>query len=192
MRRLPFLICFAIFSCSQSKSMLNSDDSKLYIELTEKFIVHDSLYETRTINKYLLPYEYYEKEYSENGYQVPPPYSIGYKNEFDFVDSKELSQFFSDSSSIAHVKYQLLNSKETAKNLKINRSDLIKLGLDNKDQNSWYSFYLPVFNADSTAVYMQYDFYTNGFGSTGYGNGAIFINKKGLWEYHSFIPVWTN
>lgn len=192
MRRFLFLISFVIFSCSQSKSMLNSDDSKLFIELIEKFIVHDSLYETRTINKYLLPYEYYEKEYSENGYEVPPPNGIGDKNEFYFADSKELSQFFSDSSSIAHVKYQLLNSKETAKNLKINRSDLIKLGMDNKDQNSWYSFYLPIFNVDSSAVYMQYDFYSNGFASAGYGNGAIFINKKGLWEYHSFIPGWTN
>lgn len=68
MRRFLFLISFVIFSCSQSKSMLNSDDSKLFIELIENFIEHDSLYETRTINKYLLPYEYYEKEYSENGY----------------------------------------------------------------------------------------------------------------------------
>lgn len=178
-----------IFSCSQSESILNSDDSKLFIELMEIFIQHDSLYETRTINKYLLHYDYYENEYSEDGYQVPPPYGIGYKNEFDFKESKELSQFFSDSTSIAHVKYQLLNSRGTAKNFKIAKRDLIKLGMDNKDQNSWYSFYLPIFNADSSAAFVQYDYYKNGLG---FGNGAIFLKKDGNWKYHTFIPGWIN
>lgn len=195
MYKLLFVLTFFILSCSSSKQISENEDSKLIVELIENLIAHDSLYNARTINEYLLPYEYYEHEFIEDGYQVPPPATRNpnaSKNEFDIANLLELGQFFSDSASIAHVKHQLLNSGEIAKNYKLTRLDLVKLEMNNRNQNSYYSFYLPIFNADSSAVYMQYDFYTNGIGSVGYGNGAVFIKKKALWEYHAFILGWEN
>ncbi|WP_339759162.1 hypothetical protein [Algoriphagus aquimarinus] len=192
MNRLFLLLPFLIFSCSQIKQISKSEESKLILELLEKYIVHDSLYETRTINKYLLPYEYYEQEYSEDGDLAPPPYGYGSKNEFDIINSIELNPFFSDSASIVHVKHQLLNSEKIAKKHKLSTLDIVNLAMNNEDQDSWYSFYLPIFNADSSAVYMQYDFYPNGFGGFGWGNGAVLLKENGEWKYHDFIPGWIN
>jgi len=48
-------------------------------------------------------------------------------------------------------------------------------------------FYLPIFNADSSAVYMQYDHFDNGYGE---GNAAVFIKKEGKWIYLKFLPGW--
>ncbi|RAI88438.1 hypothetical protein [Algoriphagus yeomjeoni] len=195
MYKLLFVLTFFILSCSTSKQISENEDSKLIIELIEKFIAHDSLYNARTINEYLLPYEYYDQEFTEDGYLAPPPATINpnaSKNEFDIANLFELTQFFNDSASMAHVKDQLLNSREIAKNYKLHRLDLVKSEINNKIPNSWYSFYPPIFNSDSSAVYMEYDFYTNGMGSVGYGNGAVLIKKKGLWEYNAFIPGWEN
>ncbi|MDR7127731.1 hypothetical protein J2X69_000059 [Algoriphagus sp. 4150] len=63
-------------------------------------------------------------------------------------------------------------------------------GMNNKEQNSWYSFYLPIFSADSSAVYLQHDFYANGIGGFGMGNGAVFVKENGEWKYQDFIPGW--
>ncbi|WP_057939772.1 hypothetical protein [Algoriphagus resistens] len=190
MYRFCFLSCFFIYSCSHGKYLSNEEDSKLISELIGKFIVRDSLNQSGTINNNLLAYEYYEQENIEDGYAVPPPYYTSSKNEFDFINSVELNTFFHDSASIAHIKHQLLNSKKIAKKYKLSTLDIVKLGVKNRDPNSWYSFFLPIFNADSSAVYLQYDFYANGLGGYGEGNGAIFLKKNGEWEYQDFIPGW--
>lgn len=195
MYKLLFILTFFILSCSSSKQISENEDSKLIVELIEKLIAHDSLYGTATINEYLLPYEYYEQEFTEDGYQVPPPPTPNpnaSKNEFDIANSFELTKFFSDSVSITHVKHQLLNSGKIAKKYKLTRLDLVKSEINNESQHSLYSFYLPIFNADSSAVYMEYDFYTNGFGSVGYGNGAVFLKKNSKWVYQTFVPGWMN
>ena len=193
--RFYILILFIIISCSLSKQILSNEDSTLVVELLEKIIENDSLYETRTINKFLLPYEYYEQEFTEDGDLAPPPASRNpnaSKNEFDIANSIKLNPFFSDPASLAHVKHQLLNSEKIAKKYKLSTHDLVSLGKNNEDKDSWYSFYLPIFNADSSAVYMQYDFYPNSNGGFGWGNGAVFLKENGEWRYHDFIPGWIN
>ena len=179
-----------ISSCGANKQISESDDPELILELLEKLIVNDSLYETRTMNKYLLAYEYYEQEFSDEGHLIPPPYGIGWKNELDIINSIKLTQSFSDSISIAHVKDQLIKSKKNAKRYKLNNQDLAKLGMINEDQTSWYSFYLPIFNSDSSAVYLQSEFYTNNGTGYGEGNGTVFIKENGEWEFLESIPGW--
>ncbi|WP_194778276.1 hypothetical protein [Pararhodonellum marinum] len=95
-------------------------------------------------------------------------------------------RYFS-SKDLDHIREQLILSEEVAKRNRIidlNDSDLTNKG----DKISvWYNFYVPIFNLDSSAVYVQYDYNENVYGE---GNGAVLIRKEDRWELLVWLDRW--
>jgi hypothetical protein len=182
MRAIPFiLLALVIFSCcDSSKSTIISQD-KLIAYISQRFIEHDSLYRYSLVSIELLPYQYYKLEFIEDSLLVPPPSSnYSWKNEELLIKDINLDDYFGDSASKKHLKYQITNSEKFIASLNLEKLNPKILGLQFKDSSRFYVLYPPLFNIDSSAAYIQYDHFDNGYEE---GNGAIFIIQENEWTF---------
>lgn len=187
MHKIIIIFFILLLSCQKTNQKDKSVNSKLILSLIEQYILTDSLNYHGFIISELQPYEYYELQFTDDSLRYPPPSGFNWMNETAVIEQIDLDSYFNDSVTRTHVKNQIVSSKELVDNLSLSSLGDDKLGLKFRNEESWYTFYLPIFNADSSAVYMQYDHFDNGYGE---GNAAIFIKKDGKWIYLKFLPGW--
>jgi hypothetical protein len=83
-----------------------------------------------------------------------------------------------------HLKSQLTSPTSKAKfDFGKNTIDPNKLDLD----KPYYKVYKPIFNLDSTGVYLEIDYHHQIYGD---GRAFVFEFKKGSWKNVMFIPTW--
>ncbi|WP_200979232.1 hypothetical protein [Echinicola sp. 20G] len=189
MNKFRFLVFILLLSCKQTVYKQKIEGTELAISLLEHYILADSLHLRGYISPKLKAYKYYELEFTSDSLSFPPPYGYEWKNETALNDEIGNDTYFGDSASKSHVKHQIINAKDQVKKFKLTSFENRKAEMEFQKDSSWYVFYLPIFNEDSSAAYMQYDHYHGGFGE---GNAAIYIKQAGEWEYHEFIPGWIN
>ncbi|WPP52206.1 hypothetical protein [Catalinimonas niigatensis] len=183
--RLNILLIILIGVSCKPKAV----DEELIISILENYIEEDSLYSSDYIYPELLPYIYYQPEYSDDGLEhptPPPSYEGEYLNEIKFIERLECEKYFSYEDS-SHIKHQIFLSSKIFSTLNLSSLSKREFEFSPDEAASWYAFYLPVFNNDSSAVYVQYDYQYEG---VGYGNGAILVKKNGHWIMVKFISRW--
>ena len=186
---IRFIICLTILtSCSNNYKSLNNDPDILIPYLIECFILTDSMNRHGAVHYKLGSYTHYNLKYTIEGYRHPAPGANGHKwkNEIVLLESIDLNEYFDIADSV-HIKRQIINSKTLANQYDLSSLDSATLGTANSDKLIFYHFYTPIFNKDSTAVYVEYDHFDNGYGD---GNAVVFIKKNGNWIYYKFILGW--
>lgn len=174
-------------SCEKTKTIKNEN---LYIEVIQNYIIEDSLYRTENISPRLLPYFYYPSQYSEDGLEIPSPpvsYFGEYIDEIQLIERIGNQTYFSEKDK-DHLKYQLIMSKNISNSNKDVKISKVNNAKKEEIETIWYSFYVPLFNIDSSAVYVQNDFYDNGYGD---GSGALLIKKDGQWKLVDWFSRWN-
>lgn len=188
MKLFILLTGILIFSCRTGASL--PDDNHI-VNVLNNYIEEDSLY-SGNISSSLLPYFYYSVQYSDDGNEIPPP-PVSLDGEFldenKVIERTGEERYFSKKDA-GHIKYQLLKSKRISSSHKaVNLSKAIKRNEEGKT-GSEYNFYVPIYNRDSSAVYVQYDYFIDF--SNGYGNGAILVRDNGKWKMVKWIDRWMN
>lgn len=186
MKILSLIFILLNISCEKTNTIKNEI---LYIHVIQNYIIEDSLYRTENISHRLLPYFYFPSQYTEDGLEIPSP-SVSYDGEY--IDENQLidrignQKFFSEKDR-NHLKYQLIMSKKISNSNKDLKISKVNSGKKEEVGTIWYSFYVPLFNIDSTAVYVQNDFYDNYYGD---GSGALLIKKDGKWKLVDWFDRW--
>lgn len=191
MKHSLYLIFILIFFWKNSLDK-HSDDDYIILDVIEHFILLDSLNDMGVVSLKLMPYQHYELNYTSDGYRVPPPPSPPFSlNELELVEFLDFNGFSKDSVSLAHIRNQIITSSQRAIDIDMSKlkSDLRKG--HPKKKEPMVLIYMPIFNLDSSAVYVQYDFYLHEY-SFGYGNGAILTRQNEKWGYLKFLPTWQN
>lgn len=199
---MKIIILFVLFSCNPTNSELSLGDEDFITDLLDEYIRQDSINIHVTISDELSPYLHYIPEFSDEGYEAPPPPDAlegRYINEFNLVETinsdmnyatgfeRTNLKYFSAIKDLDHLKNQIMQSKELVKKINVKKWSK-KYNSKIEDKEGWYNFYFPLFNHDSTQVFLQYD-YRNGNYSE--GNGAVFIKKNGKWELARWIIGWV-
>jgi hypothetical protein len=122
-------------------------DSIAINDVISSIIRIDSIWTHCNVNTRIKSLKLYNKEYL-NGMQIPPePFSVSYEELFSFFDSQNNFNLRTiDSNYITQqVDYYAI----------YNLSDSIT-ALFNKNDDSFYEFYLPIFSHDKSQVYVFY------------------------------------
>lgn len=187
--RLSFLVLILFTSCKFQKS----DTENLYIQLIEEYVRQDSIHLIGKINHTLLPYAHYEIELIDGHISPPPSPSItkSFFNEVVFRkhvnENSQRDTFFMTICDSEFLKSQVIESSKRETPLSIADWARKNEGKVAEDEFIFFSFYTPLFNCDSSQVYLQYD-YQNG--TYGEGNGAIFEKKNKKWRLVKKIINW--
>ncbi|MCX2839585.1 hypothetical protein OQ279_15670 [Salinimicrobium sp. MT39] len=141
----------------------------------------------------------HEKEYTEDGHPLPSPppslngtyidgeYLIRFLNSDEFIREPgfENKDFFSKEADLKHLKGQIENSKKWAKETDL--KDYYLAYKNDRNEKEGYHFYTPLFNNDSTEVYIQVDFYEGVYGD---GTGYFLIKENGTWKVVGSTGIW--
>ena len=188
MSKITIILIILLTSCNLTHQQGELKDAALVTHLIEQFILTDSLNQYGFVITELRHYEHYDLKYTDGGIRHPSPgSSYKWKNETSLIEYIDLTEYFDDSISSQHVKSQIMSSKEYAESIDLSSLGEVTLGANFEDTLSWYLFYLPIFNIDSSAVYIQYDHFDNGYED---GNAAVFIKKDDEWVYYKFLLGW--
>lgn len=188
MRLFFFLIIFVGVSCTQTNKINARLNESLFIEVIKNYIVEDSLYRTDIISPRLYPYIYYPTQYTEDGLEIPSPPSF---DNGEYIDENKLIErighqaYFSEKDG-DHLRYQIISSQEISSTINISKLSKID-SLKAEEVTKWYIFFVPLFNNDSSAVYVQYDFHDDYYGD---GNGALLIKNNGQWKLIDWFDRW--
>jgi hypothetical protein len=144
------ILLIALGACTERKTgstRADLPDSIAINDVISSIIRIDSLWTHCNINSRIKPLKLYKKEYL-NGMQIPPePFSVSYDELFSFFDSKnDLNLRTVDS---------IYVTQQVDYYTKYNLSDSITT-LFNKNDDSFYEFYLPIFSHDNSIVYVFY------------------------------------
>ena len=201
------VVGFLIFrtSSESQKTTKDSDNFNITLNQDETSQIFKTLIEYRSItpdsiiNSKLLPFLVHEKEYTEDGTSVPSPppslngtyidgeYLIHFLNSDQFIREPgfENKVFFSKKADLIHLKRQIENSKKWAK--ETNLKDYYSAYNYDRNEKEGYHFYTPLFNKDSTEVYIQVDFYEGVYGD---GTGYFLIKENGNWKIVGSTGIW--
>lgn len=189
MRLFFLLIIIVSVSCTQTENKnFTRTGEDLFIEVIENYIVEDSLYRTDIISPRLYPYIYYPTQYTEDGLEIPSPpsfYDGEYIDENQLIERIGHQEYFSEKD-LDHVRYQIISSQDVSNTTNISKLSIMD-SLKAEEVTTWYIFFVPLFNIDSSAVYVQYDFHDGYYGD---GNGAILIKNKGQWKLIDWFDRW--
>jgi hypothetical protein len=177
------LLSFMFISCvgNQVKDNINKEVSNV----TNAFIEDNSLYKYGVIFNKFAPYEYYEIKYTSSGKEIPnSEFNYALKNEkilLKIIDSKK---FFDPVKNSDILKQQILQSKITFSDFTLDLDYLKSKNYAYKDTLTSFTLYPPLFNSDSTAAYIQYDFFDYGIED---GIGTVYIKKNSEWFFHKNV-----
>jgi len=184
MKLLSLFTILIFTSCETSKI----SEEPFIIEVLNHYIEEDSLYRTNHISSRLLSYTYYETQYTKDSLQIPLPTEpfTEYQNEINMIETIANHEYFS-SKDADHLKHQLKRSREVSKSVKFSTLSSLNLEMKEAKLSYGYFFYVPIFNLDSSAVYVQYDCHNNLYGD---GNGALLIKDNGKWKKAEWFTRW--
>jgi len=189
MRLFFLLIIIVRVSCTQTENKnITRASEDLFIEVIENYIVEDSLYKAESISPRFHPYIYYPTQYTEDGLEIPSPpifYEGEYIEENQLIEKIGHQEYFSEKD-LDHLRYQIKSSQEISSITNISKLSNIDKCKE-EEIRTWYIFYVPLFNIDSSAVYVQYDFHDGIYGE---GNGALLIKNNGQWKLIDWFDRW--
>lgn len=132
--------------------------------------------------------EYYTLEYSDDSLLAPPPTPFA-KNEEEVIKWIDSEYFPNDSNTRNHVRYQLKYLNENKSQFRLIGGDLKLRKLERIFPGHCYIFYQPIFNQDSSAIFLQHDSY---YGFLGQGGIHLLAKENSKWIVKKFITTWMN
>lgn len=182
------LIIFTFSSLVKGQDSTNQIDTTLIIQIFEDYKRQDKfLHDETCFLPSLLPFIYTIREYDTNGFKMPLGPQHNLMNEFELLDYIGQNEFFSLKKDSSCIKQQIVNSEKVRPTIKLPYTSAGCTFDENKYPSEYHVFYVPIFNTDSSAVFVQHDYYTGVYGQ---GNGAILIKKKNGWKMVQFISGW--
>jgi len=188
MHFLKFSILILFVSCIAGQKQTKNSEEALVLNLIEQYYKHGPLQPQTFVSPTLLPFKYYDYEQTGDGIIVPPTeQNIGNFNEQSFFRIIRNNEHFKVESESNWIKEQILNSNATSKIISLKN---LNNHIANKTKsNRWYSFYIPIFNTDSSAVYLQYDYFDGGYEE---GRAALMVTSNGEWKLIETYHIWMN
>jgi hypothetical protein len=176
------ILLLLFLGCKESKQ-----ENPLFNALFYAYVLEDALDTSAYFSQKMIPYYYSEPEYL-NGLEIPEEWNL-YEPEIMSVD--KLRRIFNGSIHFlpldtAHIKQQIENSKNLANTNRVVLPNVSYPKLEELPEH-WYSFYVPIFNSDSSAVYVQYNYHDGIFGT---GSGAILVKQQGNWTLVKWNDRW--
>ncbi len=177
-----FLFMF-LTSCASKKEKVYKSYNHLVEKLVNDLIKSGELENRTSIIGHTYPFVYYTIETGEDGIEFPPPEYFS-RNEQGIFNSIDMNLFPNSKQTLNHLKYQLTSSTSKEKfDFGKNTIEPNNLDLD----KPYYKVYKPIFNLDSTGVYLEIDYHHQIYGD---GRAFVFELKNGVWENVKFIPTW--
>ncbi|RXG18645.1 hypothetical protein DSM03_1017 [Leeuwenhoekiella aestuarii] len=178
------------------ESTINPEETD---QIFKTLIEYKSIAPDSVINSQLLPFLIKDKEFTEDGISVPsPPPSLNgtYINEeslVSFLNSDQFirkpgfenNKFFSKEKDLKYLKKQIEKSKKLVKQTNLN--SFYPAYKSDRNEKDSYHFYTPLFNSDSTEVYIQVDFYEGVYGD---GTGYLLLKENGAWKVVASTGIW--
>lgn len=132
--------------------------------------------------------EYYNLEYFDDSLLAPPPNPFA-QNEVVIINWVDSEYFPNDSTTRNHVQYQLKYLNENRSQFRLIKGDLKLRKFERAFPGHCYFFYKPIFNQDSSAMFLRHDRY---YGYLGEGGIHLLVKENGKWVFEKFIHTWEN
>ncbi|BDD14587.1 hypothetical protein MATR_14120 [Marivirga tractuosa] len=169
------LLSFILISCQESQEEDTQKLNKEVNKVVNVFIEDKAMYKYGVILNKLSPYEYYNLQHT-SGKEIPPSRaSYDLKNEISLLKIIDSEKYFDSIKNKNNLKTQIIQSEKIYSDFSLNLNYLREKNYAFKDTLTSYRIYPPLFNNDSTAAYIQYDFFDYGWKE---GSGTIYIKKK--------------
>ncbi len=177
--------CFLTISlgCTSNSKISQKSQNQLVEILIDDLIYSGKLDKQAFIIEHVYPITYYSIEVNEDGIEIPPP-EYNSRNEREIINWIEMDLFPKNEQTLNHVRSQIEGSTSKAK---------FDFGSKSIDPNKidfekpYYMVFKPIYNLDSTAVYLEIDYHYNNYGD---GRAYVFELKNESWENVKFIPTW--
>ena len=188
MKSYVFSLFLILAACKSSNPTIENDyvfDVGVIItELIESGYIDRKV----PIADHLITIEYYTLEYSDDGLLAPPP-TLFAINEEDIIGLVDSEYFPKDSTTRIHLQYQLKFLTENRSQFRLIRGDLKLRKFERAFPGHCYFFYKPIFNQDSSAMFLQHDRY---YGYLGEGGIHLLVKENGKWVVEKIIHTWEN
>lgn len=176
------ILILIFFGCKESKQEIPELNDLFYA-----YVLEDSLDTAAYFNKKMIPYHYSEPEYL-NGMEIPEHWN---PHEPEIMSIIKLCKILEGSIHFlpldtAHIKQQIENSQKISNTIRIVLPNVSYPKLEDLPEH-WYSFFVPIFNSDSSAVYVQYNYHHGNFGT---GSGAVLVKQQGNWKMVKWNDRW--
>lgn len=156
-------------------------DEKLIVSILEECVRQDSFKRDFSIIPKLKPYSLYYPLFTDDGLEIPPSppdFKESFTSPEKLITEIEDSTLFILQNDSSFVKEQILYSKDLYSNFFISELISKKIDKDSINYDQLYLFYTPIFNKDSSAVYVKYDHYYYTFAQ---GVGLLLAKRNGKW-----------
>ena len=181
MRNLTASILIILsLGCTES-----TNEQKDYDPILSLVKIKQLNYDSLTFVPKLTHYKYYNQDLQDS--LTPPKASPRHINEFDIAYSIASKDLFKGKDQLDFLQKQILDTLNT---FEMDFSGLNQnLNESSRVSNHFISFYRPLFNLDSTAVYIQYEIYDNGYIE---GEGLILRRNGKSWDQQGLVTQWMN
>lgn len=185
MYKILIAFCFLTISlgCTSKRKASQGSQYQLVETLIDDLIESENLEKQAFIIEHVYPIQYYKVEISEDGLEIPPP-DYNSRNEMGIINWIEMDLFPKNEQTLNHVRSQIEGSTSKAK------FDFGSKSIDPKKidfEKPYYMVFNPIYNLDSTAVYLEIDYHDNYYGD---GRAFVFELKNESWKNVKFIPTW--
>ncbi|GAB2489357.1 hypothetical protein [Algoriphagus taiwanensis] len=188
MKLYTFSLFLILVGCKSSNPTIEKDEvfdvAAIITELIESGYIDRKI----PISDRLKTIEYYTLEYSDDSLLAPPPTPFA-KNEEDIIKWVDSEYFPNDSTTRNHIRYQLKYLNENRSQFRLIKGDLKLREFDKVFPGHCYFFYKPIFNQDSSALFLQHDRYYGYFGDGGI-HVVVKVNHK--WVVNKAVHTWEN
>ena len=184
MNKILIAFCFLTISlgCTSKRKAFQGSQYQLVEILINDLNKSGVLEKQAFIIDRLYPMSYYKVEINEDGLEIPSPEKNS-RNEVGIINWIEMDLFPKNGQTLNHVRSQIKGSTPKAKfDFGSNSIDSKKIDLE----KPYYRVYKPIYNLDSTAVYLEIDYHDNIYG---HGSAYVFELKNESWENVKFINL---
>lgn len=181
---IVFTFSLTVLGCVSSQIKTQSFNEKTVEILVNYLILEGDLDKQAFLVNRTWPFQYFEIKFTDDGLQIPPPNYYS-RNESEIVNLIDLKCFPKDDSTLEFVKNQL-KASSSRQVLNFGEKSIKPNQIEHK--RPYYKVYKPIYNVDSTAIYLEIDFHHQIYGD---GRAFVFEFKNGNWKNVKFIPTWT-
>jgi len=175
------LLSFTLISCQEIQEEDTQKIDKEVNKVVNVFIEDKAMHKYGVILNKLSPFEYYKLQKTSDGNEIPPSSaSYALKNEISLLKIIDSEKYFDSIKNKSNLKTQIIQSEKIYSDFTLNLNYLREKNYAFKDTLTSYIIYPPLFNNDSTAAYIQYDFFDYGWEE---GTGTIYIKKNEEWHF---------
>lgn len=188
MKLVNFCFLFVLVGCQSSSQIVEKDEGFDVGAIISELIESGDIDRKVPIVNRLKTIEYYTLEYYDDSLLVPPPTPFAI-NEMEIIELGATDFFPRDSISRAFVRDQLIFLNENRSQFSLRKGNLKLRKFERAFPGHCYIFYKPIFNQDSSAMFLQHDRY---YGYFGEGGIHFLVKENDKWVVEKFIPTWMN